>query len=75
MYANKLGPETAFFLYLLEQYARYRGRTAAAVLADWDAEGLTKYVRANYDIYHQEALTNAFDDIDAMAAGITRPGK
>ena len=72
MYANKLAPEPAFFLYLLEQYARYRGRTAGVVLADWDAAGLTQRIRANYEIYHQEALTNAFADIDAMTAGQPR---
>ena len=66
MYANKLSPETAFFLYLLEHYARHQGRTAAVVLAEWDAAGLTQRIRANCEIYHQEALTNAFDDISQM---------
>ncbi|MDR1265992.1 MAG: DUF3791 domain-containing protein [Propionibacteriaceae bacterium] len=76
MYANKLPPETEFFLFLLEHYARHHDIGAAQALARWDAADLTPYVRDNYERYHQEALTNAFADIDrqlAETAGRQRP--
>jgi hypothetical protein len=69
MYANRLPAETEFFLYLLEQYARHRGASAKDALSEWDAAGATARIRENYDIYHAEALDNAFQDIDAMLAG------
>ncbi|MDR1186528.1 MAG: DUF3791 domain-containing protein [Bifidobacteriaceae bacterium] len=69
MYANKLPAETEFFLYLLEQYARHCGLSAADVLAEWDEAGIVARIRENYDIYHAEALDNAFMDIDSMRAG------
>ena len=69
MYANKLPPASEFFLFLLEHYARHRGICAAAALAAWDEAGATQRIRENYDLYHQEALENAFADIDAMLAG------
>ncbi|MDR2380872.1 MAG: DUF3791 domain-containing protein [Bifidobacteriaceae bacterium] len=68
MYANRLPAATEFFLYLLEQYARHRGVSAASALAEWDASGATARIRQNYDLYHVEALSNAFADIDAMLA-------
>ncbi|MDR1078358.1 MAG: DUF3791 domain-containing protein [Propionibacteriaceae bacterium] len=68
MYANKLAPETEFFLFLLEHYARHHDITAGEALARWDAAGLTAHVRDNYERYHQEALTNAFADIDQQLA-------
>jgi hypothetical protein len=75
MYANKLPAETAFFLYLLEQYARRAGVAAPVALAKWDASGATARIRQNYDIYHAEALDNALDDIESMlSGGIVRVG-
>jgi hypothetical protein len=68
MYANRLPQQSEFFLYLLEQYARSRGLSAAETLARWDAAGTTARIRENYDIYHAEALENAFAEVDAMLA-------
>ncbi|MDR0627588.1 MAG: DUF3791 domain-containing protein [Bifidobacteriaceae bacterium] len=73
MYANRLPDEAAFFLYLLEQYARHAGITAPEALNKWDAAGATGQIRKNYDIYHAEALTNAFAEIDAMLEVGQRP--
>lgn len=68
MYAHKLPVETEFFLFLLEHYAQHVDRRPADVLQDWDDAGVTATIRENYDIYHQEALTNAFADIDRLMA-------
>ena len=68
MYANKLPHETEFFLYLLEHYAAYRKMDAAETLQLWDRAGATTRIRESFEMYHQEALDNAFADIDAMLA-------
>ncbi|MDR0847646.1 MAG: DUF3791 domain-containing protein [Propionibacteriaceae bacterium] len=73
MYAHKLPAHTEFFLYLLEHYARHRQATPAQVLAEWDTRNITEYIQGNYEMYHQEALTNAFADIDARMTDIQDP--
>lgn len=58
--------ETRFFIYLIERYARYKGRTADQILKEWDALDLTDFIYDMYEIYHVERLQNAFDDIDVL---------
>lgn len=58
--------ETSFFIYLIERYARYKGKTADQILKEWDALDLTDFIYDMYEIYHVERLQNAFDDIDAL---------
>jgi len=73
MYADKLPHETEFFLYLLEHYAAHRGMDAGAMLRWWDQAGVTARVRDAFEIYHQEALDNAFADIDEMLGSAPGP--
>ncbi|MGN1144145.1 MAG: DUF3791 domain-containing protein [Anaerovoracaceae bacterium] len=58
--------ETSFFIYLIERYARYKGKSADQILKEWDALDLTDFIYDMYEIYHVERLQNAFADIDAL---------
>lgn len=58
--------EMNFFIFLLEQYATYKDKTADNVLRQWDELGLTDTIYSMYERYHIEAIENAFDDIDKM---------
>lgn len=62
----KLDKEFLFFTYLLESYAQSKGITAAEVLQKLDEKGLTQFVYDSYFIYHQEAIENAYMDIDSL---------
>lgn len=57
--------EMDFFIFLLEQYAKFKSKTADKVLRQWDELGLTDFIYNMYEIYHIESLQNAFDDIDS----------
>lgn len=55
-----------FFCYLLESYAQHKTMSPAAVLTLWDERGITDFVYDMYEMYHQEAIQNAFVDIDSL---------
>ena len=59
-----MSKEISFFIYLLEHYAAYKGLPAGDVLALWNKLGLTDFFYDMYEMYHSEALENAFADID-----------
>lgn len=61
-----MNDEFRFFTYLLESYANYKGTTAAEVLAQLDEKNLTEFVYNMYEIYHVEAIENAYRDIDSL---------
>ncbi len=58
--------EMEFFIYLLENYASYKGTSADLVLREWDEKNLTDFVYDMYQIYHTEAIENAYMDIDSL---------
>lgn len=58
--------EMEFFIYLLEHYAAYKGIGADEVIKKLDELNLTEYVYDMYERYHQEAIENAFKDIDEL---------
>ncbi|MCI6913812.1 MAG: DUF3791 domain-containing protein [Treponema succinifaciens] len=58
--------EMEFFTFLMEQYARYKNTTADKVLHQLDELKLTDYVFGMYEMYHSEAIENAFADIDKL---------
>ena len=58
--------EMEFFTFLMEQYARYKNTTADKVLHQLDELNLTDYVCGMYEMYHSEAIENAFADIDKL---------
>ncbi len=55
-----------FFLYLLENYAAYKNRPTGEVLEEWDSKNITDFIFNMYEMYHSEALENAFSDIDSL---------
>jgi len=60
--------EMKFFLFLIERYAATKGRLTGDVLREWDAHGITQEIYNNYEMYHQERLENAYEDIDCLLA-------
>ena len=60
--------EMKFFLFLIERYASHKERPTGDVLREWDAKGITQKIYDGYWQYHQEALQNAYLDIDSLAA-------
>ena len=58
--------EMEFFIFLMEQYACYKNTTADKVLHQLDELKLTDYVFGMYEMYHSEAIENAFADIDKL---------
>ena len=58
--------EMKFFLFLIERYSAHKGRLTGDVLNEWDKHGITQEIYDNYEVYHQERLVNAYDDIDSL---------
>ncbi len=54
------------FAYLLESYADYKDTTAHDVLQLLDQKQLTDFVYDMYEMYHSEAIENAFSDLDSL---------
>lgn len=53
-------------MYLTERYAEYKGTTSGEILSAWDAVGITEKIYSLYELYHTEAIENAFADIDRL---------
>lgn len=62
----KLNEEFRFFAFLLESYANYKGMSAGEVLKQLDERNLTDFVFNMYELYHVEAIENAYKDIDSL---------
>lgn len=60
--------ELKFFLFLLEKYAYDRYRFTGDVLREWDEKKITQEIYDGYFQYHQEALQNAYEDIESLMA-------
>lgn len=60
--------EMEFFSFLMEQYSFFKHTTADKILKKLDDLGLTERVINMYEMYHSEAIENAFKDIDRMIA-------
>ena len=61
-----MSKEMEFFTFLMEQYAHYKNTTADKILRQLDELKLTDYVFNMYEMYHSEALENAYADIDKL---------
>ena len=64
----KLSKEFVFFAYLLESYAAHKNVSASQILQTLDEKNLTDFVYSMYEIYHAEAIENAFMDLDSLIA-------
>ena len=58
--------EFKFFAYLLECYAVHKYTTAVKILETLDEKNLTQFVYDMYELYHSEAIENAFTDLDSL---------
>ena len=56
--------EFKFFIYLLERYAEHHGITADVMYAKLSEKNLIDYTIKMYELYHVEAIENAFADLD-----------
>ena len=63
-----MSKEFRFFAYLLESYAAHKNLTASEVLRLLDEKNLTDFVYEMYELYHVEAIENAFMDLDSLIA-------
>ena len=63
-----MSKEFRFFAYLLESYAAHKGITASEALGLLDEKGVTDFVYSMYELYHVEAIENAFMDMDSLIA-------
>lgn len=59
-----MSKEFRFFVYLLERYAEHLGETADVAYARLAQKGLIDYAINMYELYHVEAIENAFADLD-----------
>ena len=55
-----------FFIFLIENYACEKNRPTAEVLREWDCKNLTGEIYSMYEMYHTEAIENAYADIDNL---------
>lgn len=67
-----MSKEMEFFTFLMEQYAQYKNTTAEKILRQLDELKLTDYVFNMYEMYHSEALENAYADIDKLIESKTK---
>ena len=59
-----MSKEFRFFIYLLERYAEHLDVTADVAYARLEQKGLVDYAINMYELYHVEAIENAFEDLD-----------
>ena len=59
-----------FFIYLLERYADHLDVTADVAYSQLAEHGLVDYAIGMYELYHVEALENAFADLDRRMSGL-----
>ena len=67
-----MSKEMEFFIFLMEQYAHYKNTTADKILHKLDELNLTDYIFNMYEMYHSEALENAYADIDKLIESKTK---
>ena len=63
-----MSKEFLFFSYLVESYAQHKGISPAEALRLWNERGITGFIYDMYEMYHAEAIENAFVDIDSLIA-------
>ena len=57
-----------FFVYLLEKYAEWKNENSKNILEKWDKLLVTEKIFDMYEMYHIEAIENAFEDIEMICA-------
>ncbi len=62
----RLTKEFKFFTFLIESYANYKNIDTSEALRKLDERNLTDFVINMYELYHVEAIENAFRDMDSL---------
>lgn len=62
----KLNKEFRFFTFLIESYAQEKNKTTSEIMKILDEKNLTDYIFNMYELYHVEAIENAYMDIDSL---------
>lgn len=60
--------EMEFFILLIESYAKYKNKGADEIFNELEDLNLTNEIYNMYEMYHSEAIENAFMDIDKLIA-------
>lgn len=61
-----MSKEMEFFIFLIEGYAAYKKINANEVMKELEEMNLTDFIYNMYEMYHQEAIENAYKDIDKI---------
>lgn len=61
-----MNKEFQFFTYLLECYATYKDEKTHIILELLSEKKLVEFVMSMYELYHCEAIENAFMDLDSL---------
>ena len=64
VFEDDMSKEFKFFIYLLERYAEHLGVTADIAYRRLAEKNLVDYAVDMYELYHVEAIENAFADLD-----------
>ena len=64
VFEDDMSKEFKFFIYLLERYAEHLGVTADVAYRRLSEKNLVDYAVDMYELYHVEAIENAFADLD-----------
>lgn len=60
-----MSEKSKYFLFLIEQYALYKGISGKQVLDLFIEKNLIEYIYNMYYTYHTERIENAFEDLDS----------
>ena len=58
--------EMEFYIYLIEKYSEYKKKSTTDIVNKLESLKLTDYIYNMYEMYHIEAIENAFSDIDRL---------
>ena len=61
-----MSKEMDFYIYLMENYAAYKGKHVKDVVKLLDDLELTDFIYNMYEMYHIESIENAYADIDRL---------
>lgn len=61
-----MSKEMEFYIYLMEKYSEYKNVSTTDIVNKLEQLKLTDFIYSMYEMYHIEAIENAFNDIDKL---------
>lgn len=61
-----MSKEMEFYIYLMEKYSEYKNVSTTDIINKLEQLKLTDFIYSMYEMYHIEAIENAFNDIDRL---------